>query len=161
MKIKDRTVNFLIISIYLISLFLGNENFLGLINVGSFINYIIVLLPAIFICLILVDNRKNIKLKNFNKVSLLLAIMFLLWCFITFVLGINKSGAGIRAIIHFSIILLIGLLLPKIKFERYQIEKIKKHIFITFFIVMLYGIIEYIFQFNLDTFSNDKYPGIR
>lgn len=160
MKISNRTTNYIIFCIYTIVLLLGNDIFFGL-NVRNLVSYIIVILPAILILLLIKENYKNIFaiLKN-NKINIILGIVFLIWSAITLFTGIKFGISGIKGMINFGIIILLGILLPRIEFENYQINKIKKHIFISFFIVLLYGIIEYIFNFNLDINSNEKYPGI-
>ena len=160
MQISNKTTNYIIFCIYSIVLFLGNDIFLGF-NVRNLVSYIIVVLPAVLILLLIKENYKNLSkiLKN-NKINMFLGIIFLIWLIISLFTGIKFGISGIKGIINFGIIILLGIFLPRIEFENYQIKKIKKHIFISFFIVLLYGIIEYIFNFNLDINSNEKYPGI-
>ncbi|MBR6690045.1 MAG: glycosyltransferase [Bacilli bacterium] len=160
MKINNKTINYIIFCLYSIVLFLGNDILFGF-NVRNLVSYIIVILPAILILLILIQNYKEIfnNFKN-NKINIILGIIFMIWIFITLFTGINFGISSIKGLIYFETILCLGILLPRINFENYQIKKIKKHLFISFFLVILYGIIEYIFNFNLDINSNIKYPFI-
>ena len=160
MKISDRIINYIVFCIYSIVLLLGNDIFLGF-NVRNIVSYIIVILPAILIFLLIKENYRNIlKIFKNNKINIIFGIIFLIWSAISLFTGIKFGVSGIKGMINFGIIILLGILLPRIEFENYQISKIKKHIFISFFIVLLYGIIEYVFNFNLDINSNEKYPGI-
>ena len=160
MKITDKTLNYMIFCIYSITLVLGNENLFG-INVGPTFNYIIVLLPVILLLLIIKENLKEIPKLTNNKINIIFGISFIMWSCLTFILGIRIGVSGIKGVIHFGVIVLLGFTISRIKFENYQLEKLKKHILISFMAVMIYGIIEYIFNFNLDIYSNRKYPGIK
>ena len=161
MKLNNITLKFLISTIYSMVLFLGNESFFGLFEVGTIINYIIVLLPVVLIFMILFDNRKNLKsIFSINKPNIFLGLIFIIWLTISFVFGIEHGSQGIKGIIHFGVIFASIILLSRIEFEKYQIETIKKHCFIALFLSVLYGIATYIFNFNLDYNSNYKYTTI-
>ena len=45
--------------------------------------------------------------------------------------------------------------------EKEDIKEIKKAFLISFMICLIAGILQYIFSIELNTFSNDKYPGIK
>lgn len=161
MKLKNRTLKFLIVTIYSIVLLLGNENFFGIFMLGDIINYLIVLLPSIFILLLIFDNKKNLKeIFKINKINIFLGITFLIWIIISFFFGIEKGIQGIKGIIHFGVIFCLTILISRIKFEKSQIEILKKHCFIALLLSIVYGIATYIFNFNLDYNSNYKYTMI-
>lgn len=162
MKINNKVLNVIVISIYVMTLLLGNNLFLGMIEINeNIINYGIVIVPTLLILLILIVNIRNIKYLFDNKLNMLLVVMFFIWCFITIFMGINIGMQNIKTLIHFGIVFSLLILFSKIEFTDEQIKTIKRHLFISFGITLLYGIIEYIFNFNLDVYSNGKYPGMK
>lgn len=162
MKINNKVLNIIIVAIYIMTLFLGNNIFLGFINVNdNIINYGIVIVPVIVMFIILITNIKNIKYLFNNKITIVLSLIFLIWCIITAFMGINVGMQNIKALVHFGIIFSLLVLFSQVKFTDNQIRKLKKHLFISFGITLVYGIIEYVFGFNLDLYSNGKYPGMK
>lgn len=162
MKINNKVLNIIIVSIYIMTLLLGNNIFLGFIEINeNIINYGIVIVPIVIVMIILILNIKNIKELFNNKLNIILSIIFLLWCLLTIFKGINIGMQNAKAFIHFGIVFSLIILFSQIKFTNEQIKIIKKHLFISFGITLIYGIIEYIFNFNLDLYSNGKYPGMK
>ena len=162
MKINNKILNIIIASIYIMTLLLGNNIFLGFMEINeNVINYGIVIVPIVIIIAVLIANIKNLKKLFDNKLNIVLSIVFLLWCLLTIFKGINIGMQNIKALIHFGVAFSLIILFSQIKFTNEQIKLLKKHFFISFGITLLYGIVEYIFNFNLDLYSNGKYPGMK
>lgn len=160
MKLKKRSIILIILSIYLITLFLGISIFDNIALYGTLRRYLLVLLPALISLSIILDNIKNLKVLLKNKIPLILYFLIIIWIFITCFLGIKTGIETFKGLVHFSCLFTLILLLFNLDIDEDEKRIIKKHIFISFLICMLLGILQYIFKINLNTFNNDKYPGI-
>lgn len=160
MKITKRSENLIIISLYLITLFLGVSTFFNIAFIDKIRYALIVILPALISLSILFDNIKNLNVLLKHKIPLILYILTIFWFFLTFIFGIKSGLDSIKGFIHFGVLLTLILVLFNSELDETLLKKLKKHIFISFAISASLGILQYITQYNLNTFNNDKYPGI-
>jgi len=158
MKLNNKNQKLFIISIYLIILFLGNGKIFNLFNVGTIVDYLIVLVPCILVFSILFDNRKNLK---FKKIPLIFSILLFLWVCITAIFSIKFGIHNIKGIINFGVIIALANTIINLEIDDYAKGVIKKHIIIASSISIIYGIIQYIFGFGMHLYSNGKYPGMK
>ena len=160
MKLSKKSLNFLIISIYMIVLLLNPGDYFKFSIIDTIRRFLVVILPIIFIVTTLFDNRKNIKCLLEHKYIFAIYILTILWLLLTFLFGINRGIESLKGLIHFSTLLTFIFILFNINYDSDEKNIIKKHLFISFFISVIIGIIQYVFQINLNTYNNDKYPGI-
>ena len=120
----------------------------------------LVILPSLISLSILFDNIKNLKILLKNKIPLILYILTIIWLFLTLIFGIDINLSSIKGFIHYSVLLTLILVIFNCKFEKETLNRIKKHLFISFALSMCFGIFQYVTKYNLNTYNNDKYPGI-
>ena len=126
MKINNKILNIIIASIYIMTLLLGNNIFLGFMEINeNVINYGIVIVPIVIIIAVLIANIKNLKKLFYNKLNIVLSIVFLLWCLLTIFKGINIGMQNIKALIHFGVTFSLIILFSQIKFTNEQIKLLK------------------------------------
>ena len=159
MKLTKRTTNILIVTIYLIALFFSLTSS-GIIFIDKLRSILSVLLPAFLTLMILYENRRNLKVLLKNKFSFILYILVIIWFFMTFIFGIRTNIESLKGFINFSVLSTFILVLFNCNYDEETKNRIKKHIFISFSLVTVLGILQYIFRYNLNTYNNDKYPGI-
>ena len=140
MKLNNKNLKLFIISIYLIILFLGNGKIFNLINLGTIVDYLIVLVPCILVFSIIFDNRKKLK---FKKIPLIFSILLFLWVCITAIFSIKFGIHNIKGIINFGVILALANTIINLEFDDYTKSVIKKHILIASSISIIYGIIQW------------------
>lgn len=160
MKITKKSEYLIVISLYVITLFLGVNTFFNIAFIDKIRHVLIVILPALISLSILLDNIKNLKLLLKNKVPLILYGLTIIWFFLTFLFGIKTGINSFKGFIHFSVLLTLLLVLFNTKLEKETLKNIKKHLFISFALSMGLGILQYLTKYNLNTYNNDKYPGI-
>ena len=160
MKLTKKSELLIIISVYLIILFFSPGNYFSIGIIDSIRRAMPVMLTGITSLIIIYDNRKNLKVLLKNKIPLMLYALTIIWFFLTFLFGIKTGIESFKGFIHFSVLLTYVFTLFNISYTEENKKRIKKHIFIAFLISVLIGVIQYVFQINLNTFNNDKYPGI-
>lgn len=160
MTVSKKTINFIIVSIYIITLFLGVNTFLNINIIDQIRRILIVALPAVICFLIIIENKKNIKNIFNKKIPIILYIATIIWFFLTFLFGIRTGIESLKGLIYFGVLLTLLIILFNVKFNEKDLNEIKRAIFLSFSLVMIIGIIQYIFQINLNTYNNNKYPGI-
>lgn len=160
MKLTKKSEILIIISFYLIALFLSPADYFSGGIIDSIRRALPVILPGITSLIILYDNRRNLKVLLKNKVPLVLYGLTIFWFFLTFLFGIKTGVESFKGFIHFSVLLTYVFTLFNISFTEENKKRIKKHIFVAFLISVFLGVIQYVFQINLNTYNNDKYPGI-
>jgi len=160
MNISKFSVKLLIVSIYAITLFLGIGTLFSNELIDSFRKILKVILPFLICVSILKDQIGNLKVFKKYKFCILLIILNIIWFIISIIFGINIGIVNIKGLFTFINILLIVFLLANVKLQKEDSDNIKKAIYISAFICAIYGIIQYIFQIDLNTFENAKYPGI-
>lgn len=160
MKVTKRSEILIIASLYIITLFLGVYTFFNIVLIDKIRYALIVILPALISLSIIFDNLKNLKVLLKNKITLILYILTIIWLFLTLIFGININLSSIKGFIHYSVLLTLILVIFNCKFEKDTLNKIKKHLFISFALSMCFGIFQYLTKYNLNTYNNDKYPGI-
>ncbi len=162
MKLSKRSLILIIISMYTTVLVFANTTITSFLKIEYFNSYLLAIMPCTVIVSLLIDflkKRKEIKLSRYNLIT---SIVFLILAIISIIIGIHISKFSIMALIHLGIILLLGITLYNIKINDEQFNTIKKHFFIVFGIVVLLGIIEYLFDFGLtNKIDSMKYIGIR
>jgi len=160
MKITKRSEYLIIISLYTITLFLGVSTFFN-INIIDKIRYaLIVILPGLISLSILIDNIKNLKVLLKHKFPLIIYFLTLIWFFLTFIFGIKTGIDSLKGFIHYGVLLTLILVLFNCDIDESLRKKLKKHLFLSFAICMILGILQYITRYNLNTLNNEKYPGI-
>lgn len=160
MKITKRSEYLIIISLYVITLFLGVYTFFNIAFVDTIRYALIVILPGLISLSILFDNIRNLKVLLKNKVPLVLYCLTIIWLFLTFLFGIKSGLDSLKGFIHYSVLITLLLILFNCKIEKNVLKNIKKHLFISFALSMCFGIFQYLTKYNLNTYNNDKYPGI-
>lgn len=160
MKITKRSEVLIIISLYIITLFLGVYTFFNITFIDKIRYALLVILPSLISLSILFDNIKNLKILLKNKIPLILYILTIIWLFLTLIFGIDINLSSIKGFIHYSVLLTLILVIFNCKFEKETLNRIKKHLFISFALSMCFGIFQYVTKYNLNTYNNDKYPGI-
>lgn len=160
MKVTKRSEYLIIISIYLITLFLGVGTFFNIGVIDTIRHYLIVILPGLISLSILFDNIKNLKVLLKNKIPLLLYIASIIWIFLTFLFSIKFTLSSLKGLVHFEVLLTLLFILYNCNIEKDTLKNIKKHIFISFAITVILGVLQYITGYHINTGSNEKYPGI-
>lgn len=162
MKISKENLNRVVISFLIISITLFGvfSFFINKSIIDTGINYYTIIVGGISSILLICNNIEDFKLKNINKISLILSIIVLLWFIITFIFGINQGIESIKGIINFGSLLLLGFVISNIKLSEEDAKLINKSIFISFFASAVIGIFQYFSGINLITYSNSVYPGI-
>ena len=160
MKVTKRSEYLIIVSLYIITLFLGVYTFFNIAFIDKIRYALIVILPALISLSILFDNIKNLKVLFKNKIPLILYVLTIIWLFLTLLFGIDINLSSIKGFIHYSVLLTLILVIFNSKFEKETLSNIKKHLFISFALSMCFGIFQYLTKYNLNTYNNDKYPGI-
>ena len=160
MKITKRSEVLIIISLYIITLFLGVYTFFNITFIDKIRYALLVILPSLISLSILFDNIKNLNILLKNKIPLILYILTIIWLFLTLIFGIDINLSSIKGFIHYSVLLTLILVIFNCKFEKETLNRIKKHLFISFALSMCFGIFQYVTKYNLNTYNNDKYPGI-
>lgn len=160
MKITKRSEYIIIASLYIITLFLGVYTFFNIAFIDKIRYALLVILPASISISIIFDNLKNLKLLLKNKIPLILYVLTIIWFFLTFIFGIKIGMNSLKGFIHYSVLLTLILVLFNCKIEKDTLKNIKKHLFISFALSIGFGIFQYLTKWNLNTYNNDKYPGI-
>lgn len=159
MKLGKRNLNLLIIVLYSTTLLFANNNISSLIGLDGIEKYLVLVPSGILTLSLFVDWIKYKKLNKLNTALLLTCIFVFL---ISIVFGIYISTFNLKALIHAGLVLVLGALLFTTKFTEEDFIKIKKHIYIVFSVVVLFGIFQYIFDFGLtNKFDSLKYIGIK
>lgn len=161
LKLSKRSLYLIIASIYIITLFLGVHTFFNIKIIDQIRTISLVLLPFSICCSIIFDNYKKFDLNKIKKVPVIISIVTLIWFGLTMFIGIRTGIETIKGFIHFFTFILLGLLLFNCHMEKEDTKKIKKAFLISFMICLIIGILQYVFSIELNTFSNDKYPGIK
>ena len=159
MKISNRSVNLIIISIYIITLLCGIGTFISNNTIELVRKILLLLLPFSINVSLIIDNRKIFEFSKY-KPYIIFIILNISWYILSILLGINKSIYSIVGLFNFTNILVLLFLFTKVEIDNKARKKIINAFIYTALIVSLYGIIEYLFQIDLNTYSNYKYPGI-
>jgi O-antigen ligase len=160
MNASRRSINIIIITIYLLTLLCGTDVFISneiLNNVRALFQ---IMLPTLIVLSLLFDQITNLKNLLKDKKMLIFMAINIVWIILTMILGISVGTQSIRGIVNFGCILLLLYLITNIEIDGEDRKRIIKHLFISALICSIYGIVQYIFGINLDTLSNAKYPGI-
>ena len=160
MKITKRSEYLIIVSIYLITLFLGVNTFFNINIIDTIRHYLLVILPGFISLSILLDNIKNLKILIKNKIIFILYILTSIWISLTFLFGIKFTLSSLKGLIHFEVLITLIFVLSSSKIETDTLKNIKKHLFISFTLTVILGILQYITGYHINTGSNEKYPGI-
>lgn len=160
MKLTKKSEILIIVSFYLIALFLSPADYFSGGIIDSIRRSLPVILAGIMSLIIFYDNRRNLKVLLKNKVPLILYCLTIFWFFLTFLFGIKTGIESFKGFIHFSVLLTYVFTLFNVSYTEENKKIIKKHIFIAFLISVFIGVIQYVFEINLNTYNNAKYPGI-
>lgn len=160
MKLTKSSKILIITFIYTFMLYLGINAYTHnsiLLNIRKIMCY---LYPAIVTLKIIFDNRKNISCLFKNKLYISLYALSLLWLLFTAFNGIKFGYDVIKGIAHYGILFTFMLVIINLKLTKDEKSYLKKHFFFSFFLSIVLGIMQYVFKYNLNTFSNTKYIGI-
>ena len=160
MKLNKRNENLIIISLYLLTIFVSAESFFGIAIIDTIRKILLYLIPLAISASILFDNRKNIKKLFQNKIFAGLYLLLVIWLILSVIFGIKIHFYSVKGLYHFGVLVTLIFVLYNVEFKKEQLKRVKKHILISFMITAFLGIIQYLFQINLNTYNNDKYPGI-
>lgn len=160
MKLTKKSEILIVISFYLIALFLSPADYFSGGIIDSIRRALPVFLPGVTCLIIFYDNIKNLKVLLKNKVPLILYGLTIFWFFLTFLFGIKTGVESFKGFIHFSVLLTYVFILFNVSYTVENKKRIKKHILIAFLISVFIGVIQYVFEINLNTYNNAKYPGI-
>ena len=160
MNLSKRSLNIVIVSIYIITLLCGA----GAIVSNDIIEYarkiLLFALPTLMNVSILIDQKGMFnKIKDY-KGYLILIVLNLTWYIATIIFGINIGGQSLTGFINFTNIILLVFFITHIDIDEKDRCKIVNAFIISALICSIYGILQYVFKFDLNMFSNDKYPGI-
>ncbi len=160
MKISRRSINIIIISIYLLTLFCGIGKFVESNLLDQIRKALMIGLPLIMNCSFIVDNIKNIGVLKKYKYYLIFIGLNIFWYILTIIFGINIGTQSITGIVNFVDIIVLLFFISKVELKEDEKKQIVDSIIYSAIIAMVYGILQYIFKFDLNTFANEKYPGI-
>ena len=160
MKLTKKSFNLLIFTIYIISFFTSASSYFSISLIDNIRRNFAVILPGIFCILLIYENRRNLKVLLKNKIPLILYCLTIIWFLLSFIFGIKSGLESFKGFINFSVLMTFILMIFNCDLTEEEKKKIKKHLFISFLIVMILGVFQYIFKINLNTYNNAKYPGI-
>lgn len=160
MVMTKRSMCLMILTIYMLTLFCGVGVFVSNPILDGVRSLMQLALPLLVTASLLIDAFKNKTFNKEDKVSLIIIGLNIVWFILSIIFGINIGRQSITGIVNFTNILCILYLVSHIKLNDEQALKIKQAFFISAFIASLYGIVQYIFQIDLNIFENAKYPGI-
>ncbi len=160
MKASRRSINIVIVSIYILTLFCGLGRIIDN-NIINIIRKILMMgLPSIISVSFIIDNIKNLsKLKEY-KAHVIFICANIIWYLLTIIFGINIGIQSLIGIVNFSNIIILLFFMSQIKFDEEDRKRIFSHFIYSALICSIYGILQYIFKFDLNIFANEKYPGI-
>lgn len=159
MKISNRSVNIIIISIYIITLLCGVGTIVSNEAIDIIRKVLILVLPFLINVSIVIDNKGCI---DFNKYRpyIIFIILNISWYILSILFGINKGIYNLVGLYNFTNILVLLFLITKIEIDNKTKKKIINAFIYSALVSCVYGIIEYVFKIDLNTFANSKYPGI-
>ena len=160
MNISKRSLNIIIITIYMLTLLCGTDVFVSNEVLNGVRALFQIMLPALIVLSLLWDQRSDLKILLKDKKILIFMIINIIWVIVTMILGISIGTQSIRGIVNFGCMLSLLYLLTNIKLNDDDRNTIIKHFVISALICSIYGVAQYVFKINLDTLSNAKYPGI-
>jgi len=159
MTITKRSLYIIVVSIYLLVLFCGVGSIISNELLDSIRTNLQLFLPLLITTSTLWDQRHNIKNID-DKKGIILISLNIIWFIITILLGINIGSQSIKGLVNFVNILILLYMISHINFNKEEKAMITKAFIVSTFIATIYGIIQYLFQINLNIFENAKYPGI-
>ncbi len=160
MNISKRSLNIIVLSIYVITLLCGAGALISNDTIEFVRKILMFTLPTLMNASMLIDQKGNFsKIKDY-KGYLILIILNLTWYIVTIIFGINIGGQSLTGFINFTNIILLVFFITHVNIEEENKKKIINAFIYSALICSVYGILQYIFKFDLNTFSNDKYPGI-
>nr|MBP3259005.1 O-antigen ligase family protein [Bacilli bacterium] len=160
MNISKRSLNIIVISIYVITLLCGAGALISNDTIEFVRKILMFTLPTLMNASMLIDQKGNFsKIKDY-KGYLILIILNLTWYIVTIIFGINIGGQSLTGFINFTNIILLVFFITHVNIDEENKKKIINAFIYSALICSVYGILQYIFKFDLNTFSNDKYPGI-
>lgn len=157
-KLKNSSYTFLGMNVYLILLITIPKNFSTIFNIIP----IRPMLSILLFCIFLYDlYRKKIELNKINiKPFTYLYITFLISTIPSIV--ISKSLiVSLYTIVKFITFYLILIIFIKTKLTKENYKTLLHTALFTTLLVIIYGILQYIFEFNLNLNGTEKYNGIR
>ena len=160
MNLSKRSINIIIVSIYVITLLCGAGALFSNDTFELIKKLLLFILPTLMNASMLIDQRGNFgKLKDY-KGYLILIILNLTWYIATIIFGINIGGQSLTGFINFTNIILLVFFVTHVSIDSKDKNRIINAFIYSALICAFYGIIQYIFKFGLNIYSNDKYPGI-
>lgn len=160
MKLTKSSKILLIVFIYVFTLYLGinaytyNEFLRGIRKVLCY------LFPAVVTLKIIIDNIKNINVLFKHKTFIIIYLLSIIWFIFTGINGIKFGYDVVKGIAHFGILFTFMLVIFNLDISDEEKTLLKKHFFFAFFLSICLGIMQYLFRYKLNTFSNTKYIGI-
>lgn len=157
-KLKDKSLTFIFLNIYLVLIILIPKEFselFGIVPIRTFLTYLL------FLVFLFDKKKNNIKLNNFNfKWIGITYILFLLFSIPSLIVTKNIL-ITVYTFIKFLSFLLLLYVCVKTKLSKEDYKVLLKNILICSSIKFIWGIIEYVFEINLFTVGTYKYPGAK
>lgn len=156
--IKKKDLTFIFLNIYIFLMIVLPKDFnslLGVIPIRTCLTY---MLFGIFML------EKYVKKINFKKTDIKLFTIFYILFLLSTIPSIIVSKniiTSIYTLIKFISYYLLIFVLIKYPFKKDNFKTIIKNIIIASSLVTIYGIIQYIFEFDLNLNGVEKYPGIK
>lgn len=157
MKISKYSLIFLILNIIIHPL-LGRYNILGISAINKIIHFT---LPLIYFISFIIDVKRNKKIKELCKLNIftILIPIFILSLILSIIRGIDFNFNVITNLIFYIYLVLFIYTIYFYKFTQKDLINIFKSIILTISIILIIGIIQYIFKFDLIINGIYKYPG--
>lgn len=154
-KIKNSSLSFISLNIYLILLFFLPK------TISSIGPIPIRLVATFLICLIFMYDIYMKKVEVKRDQNNIITFIFLLFILVTIPsLFVSKALiTSIYTILKFVFVYLMFYLLSKIKFSKEEYRILIINLIVSLFILCIYGILEYIFEINLFTAGVEFYKG--
>ena len=154
MKLTKTNIILLIINLTILPL-LGNKDLINILHIellSNILNYILPSLLVINLIHTIIKNKYKFKL----DIKTILLLIFIISLLISLIFSITYKGYTFTNLYKFIVLPLILYLLSLFNIDN---KKINKSILITAIIISLFGISQYIFNFELTTHGIEKYIG--
>lgn len=160
MKISKRSIYMIIVSIYVVTLLCGLETFVISNPIEMTRKALLMGIPFLINLSIILDNIKNLKALKEHKKYLIFVSANIIWYIFTIIFGIKIGIQSVTGLVTITDIIILLFFISRVEYSSDDKKKINNAIMYSALIAVVYGILQYIFKFDLNTYANIKYPGI-